>query len=51
MKRVGKTMRLFRYDQNKITYDYKVEETNRFKGLEIADRVPEELWIEVLKTV
>ena len=40
-------MRLFRYDQNKITYDYKVEETNRCKGLDLIDKVPEELWTEL----
>ena len=43
-------MRLFRYDQNKITYDYKVEETNRFKGLDLIDRVSEVLWTEVHDT-
>ena len=40
-------MRPFRYDQNKITYDYKVEKTNRFKGLDLIDRVSEVLWTEV----
>ena len=47
MKKVGKTTRPFRYDQNKIPYDYTGEETNRFKGLDLIDRVPEELWMEV----
>ena len=47
MKRVGKTTRPFRYDLNQIPYDYTVEETNRFKGLELIDRVPKELWTEV----
>ena len=47
MKKVGKTTRLFRYDVNQIPYDYTVEVTNRFKGLDLIDRVPEELWTEV----
>ena len=47
MKKVGKTIRPFRYDLNQIPYDYTVEETNRFKGLELIDRVPKELWTEV----
>ena len=47
MKKVGKTIRPFRYDLNQITYDYTVEVTNRFKGLYLIDRVPEELWTEV----
>ena len=47
MKKVGKTTRPFRYDLNQIPYDYTVEVTNRFKGLDLIDRVPEELWIEV----
>src|SRR5574341_1069673 len=47
MKKVGKTTRRFRYDLNQIPYDYTVEETNRFKGLDLIDRVPEELWMEV----
>ena len=46
-KKVGKTTRPFRYDLNQILSDYTVEVTNRFKGLEIADRVPEELWMVV----
>ena len=47
MKKVGKTTRPFRYDLNQIPYDYTVNVTNRFKGLDLIDRVPEELWIEV----
>ena len=47
MKKVGKTTRSFRYDLNQIPYDYTVEVTNRFKGLDLIDRVPEELWMEV----
>ena len=47
MKKVGKTTRLFRYDLNQIPYDYTVEVTNRFKRLNLRDRVPEELWTEV----
>ena len=47
MKKVGKTTRLFRYDLNQIAYNYTVEVTNIFKGLDLIDRVPEELWTEV----
>ena len=47
LKKVGKTSRPFRYDLNQIPYDYTVEVTNRFKGLDMIDRVPEELWTEV----
>ena len=47
MKKVGKTTRPFKYDLNKIPNDYTVEERNRFKGLDLIDRVPEELWTEV----
>ena len=47
MKNVGKTTRTFRYDQNQIPYDFTMELTNRFKGLNLIDRVPEELWAEV----
>ena len=47
MKKVGKTTRPFRYDLNQIPYDYTVEVTNRFKGLDLIDRVPEDLWMEV----
>ena len=44
LKKVGKTTRPFRYDLNQIPYDYTVEVTNSFKGLDLVDRVPEELW-------
>ena len=47
LKKVGKTTRPFRYDLNRIPYDYTVEVRNRFKGLDLIDRVPEELWTEV----
>ena len=47
LKKVGKTTRPFRYDLNKIPYDYTVEVRNRFKGLYLIDRVPDELWMEV----
>ena len=47
MKKVGKTTRPFKYDLNQIPYGYTVEVTNRFKGLDLIDRVPEELWTEV----
>ena len=47
MKKVGKTTRPFRYDLNQIPYDYTVEVRNRFKGLDLIDRVPDELWNEV----
>ena len=47
MKSVGKITRPFRYDLNQIPYNYTVEMTNRFKGLYLIDRVPEELWMEV----
>ena len=50
-KKVGKTTRPFRYDLNQIPYDYTVEVRNRFKGLDLIDRVPEELWPEVRDTV
>ena len=46
MKKVGKTTRPFRYDLNQIPDDYTVEVTNRFKGLDLVDRVPKELWTE-----
>ena len=46
MKKVGNTTRLFRYDLNKITYNYTVEMTNTYKGLDLIDRVPDELWTE-----
>ena len=51
MKKVGKTTRPFRYDLNQIPYDSTVEVRNRFKGLDLIDRVPEELWTEVGDTV
>ena len=47
LKKVGKTTRPFRYDLNQFPYDYTVEVTNRFKGFDLTDRVPEELWTEV----
>ena len=47
LKKVGETSRPFRYDLNKIPYDYAVEVRNRFKGLDLKDRVPNELWTEV----
>ena len=47
LKKVGSTTRQFRYDLNHIPYDYTMEVTNRFKGLDLIDRVPEELWTEV----
>ena len=50
LEKVGKTTRPFRYDLNQIFYDYTVEMRNRFKGLDLIDRVPE-LWIEVHNTV
>ena len=51
MKKVGKTNRPFRYDLNQIPYDYTVEVRNRFKGLDLIDRVPDELWTEVCDIV
>ena len=51
MKKVGKTTRPFKYDLNQIPYDYTVEVTNRFKGLDLIDRVPDELWKEVCNIV
>ena len=47
MKKVGKTTRPLRYDLHQIPYDYKVEETNRLKGLDVTDRVPDQLWMEI----
>ena len=47
MKKAGKTARPFRYDLNQIPYDYTVEVRNRFKGLDLIDRVPDEIWNEV----
>ena len=51
MKKVGKTTRPFKYDLNQIPYDYTVEVRNRFKGLDLIDRVPDELWTEVCNIV
>ena len=51
MKKVGKTTRPFRYDLNQIPYDYTVEVRNRFMGLDLIDRVPDELWMEVCDIV
>ena len=47
LKKVGKITRPFRYDQNHMPYDYTVAVTNRFKGLDLIDRVPDELWTEI----
>ena len=47
MKKLGNTTRPFRYDLNQIPYDYTVEMINRFRGLDLIDRVPDELWMEV----
>ena len=51
MKKEGKTTRPFRYDLNQIPYDYTVEVRNRFKGLDLIDRVPDDLWMEVCDIV
>ena len=51
LKKVGKTAKPFRYDLNQIRYDYTVEVMNRFKGLDLIERVPEELWTEVCNIV
>ena len=51
MKKVGKTTRPFRYALNQIPYDYTVEVRNRFKGLDLIDKVREELWMEVCDIV
>ena len=51
LKKVGKITRPFRYDLNQIPYDYTVEVTNRFKRLDLINRVPEELWMELCDTV
>jgi len=51
LKKVRKTTRPFRYDLNQIPYDYTVEVTNRFKGLDLIDRMPEELWTGVCNIV
>ena len=51
LKKVGKTTRPFRYDLHQIPYDYTVEVRNRFKGLDLIDQVPDELWTEVCDIV
>ena len=51
LKKLGKTTRSFRYDLNRIPFDYKVEVRNRYKGLDLIDRVPEEPWTEVCDMV
>ena len=51
LKKVGETTRPFRYDLNEIPYNYTVEVTSRLKGLDLIDRAPEELWMEVCETV
>ena len=51
MKKVGENIRPFRYDLNQIPYDYTVGVRNRFNGLDLIDRVPDELWMEVRDTV
>ena len=51
LKKGGKTTRPFKYDLNQIPYDYTVEVRNRFKGLDLIDRVPDELWTEVAHTI
>ena len=51
MKKVGETTTPFRYDLNQIPYDYTVEVRNRFKGLDLTDRVPDEIWMEVCDIV
>ena len=51
LKKVEKTTRLFRYDLNQIPYDYTVEVRNKFKALDLIDRVPDELWMEVCDIV
>ena len=51
MKKIGETTKPFRYDLNKIPYDYMVEVTNRFKGLYLIDRLPDELWTKIRDTV
>ena len=51
LKKVGKTTRPFRYDLNQIPYKYTVEVKNKFKGLDLVDRVPVELWTEICNTM
>ena len=50
MKKVGESTRTFKYDLNQIPYDYTVEVMNRFKGLDLVDRMPQELWTEICNT-
>ena len=51
LKKAGKTTRPFRYDLNQIPYDYTVKVGNRFKGLDLIDRMPDELWMEICAIV
>ena len=51
LKKIGKTTRPFRYDLNQLSYDYTVKVKNRFKGLDLINRVPEELWTEIPDTI
>ena len=51
LKKIGKTTRPFRYDLNQLLYNYAVEVRNRFKGLNLIDRVPDELWMDIHDTV
>ena len=51
LKKIGKTTRPFRYDLNQLLYNYAVEVRNRFKGLDLIDRVPDELWMDIHDTV
>ena len=51
LKKVGKITRPFRHDLNQIPYDYRVEVRNRFKGLDLIDREPDELWMEIRNIV
>ena len=51
LKKAGKTTRPFRYDLNQNPYDYTVEVRNRFKGLDLLDRIPEKLWTEICDTM
>ena len=51
MKKVGNTTRPFKYDLNQIPFDYTVDVTNRYKGLDLIDQEPEDLWMEVCNTV
>ena len=51
MKKVGETTRAFRYDLNQIPYDYTVEVTNRLKGLDLIDRVPDDIWSDIVQEI